>query len=145
MAVAVAKRRVPDRPIIGLLGCLGLRPSLVPDNGLRRLLTTTWGFPGWRMHRSPSHVVATDVRSGQDVLLSSGDAVDAIAASAAIPGVFPPVNINGRDLFDGGVVNNTPLSHAVALGADPIWVLPTGYSCALPSHHGARWRWRCTR
>jgi NTE family protein len=42
------------------------------------------------------------------------------------------VNINGRDLIDGGVVNNTPLSHAVALGADRVWVLPTGYSCALP-------------
>ena len=70
--------------------------------------------------------------SGQDVLLSSGDAVDAIAASAAIPAVFPPVSIDGRDLIDGGVVNNTPLSHAVALGAEVIWVLPTGYSCALP-------------
>jgi NTE family protein len=46
--------------------------------------------------------------------------------------VFPPVNIDGRDFIDGGVVNNTPLSHAVALGADRVWVLPTGYSCALP-------------
>jgi NTE family protein len=76
--------------------------------------------------------VATDVLSGQDVLLSSGDVVDAIAASAAIPAVFPPVTVDGRGLIDGGVVNNTPLSHAVALGADVIWVLPTGYSCALP-------------
>ena len=41
------------------------------------------------------------------------------------------MNINGRDLIDGGVVNNTPLSHAVALGADRVWVLPTGYACAL--------------
>ena len=63
-------------------------------------------------------MVATDVLSGQDVLLSRGDAVDAIAASAAIPAVFPPVSIDGRDLIDGGVVNNTPLSHALALGAD---------------------------
>jgi len=67
------------------------------------------------------------------VLLSSGDAVDAIAASAAIPGIFPPVNIDGRGLMDGGVVNNTPVSHAVALGADRVWVLPTGYSCDLPA------------
>ena len=78
-------------------------------------------------------MVATDVISGSDVLLSSGDAVDAIAASAAIPGVFPPVRVNGRDLMDGGVVYNTPVSHAVALGADRVWVLPTGYSCALPA------------
>jgi NTE family protein len=121
----------PTRPIVGLLGFLGLRSSLVPDTGLRRLLTDHLEFSRLEDAPIPFHVVATDVLSGQDVLLSSGDAVDAIAASAAIPAVFPPVKINGRDLFDGGVVNNTPLSHAVALGADVIWVLPTGYACAL--------------
>jgi NTE family protein len=123
----------PTHPIAGLLGFLGRRPHLVPNSGLRRLLTDQLGFARLEDAPIPLHVVATDVISGTDVLLSSGDAVDAIAASAAIPGVFPPVNINGRDLMDGGVVNNTPLSHAVALGADRVWVLPTGYSCALPA------------
>lgn len=122
----------PTRPILGLLGFLGRRPNLVPDGGLRRLLADHLGFARLENAPIPFNVVATDVFSGQDVLLSSGDAVDAIAASAAIPAVFPPVNIDGRDLIDGGVVNNTPLSHAVALGADLVWVLPTGYSCALP-------------
>ncbi|KAA8962470.1 patatin-like phospholipase family protein [Mycobacterium sp.] len=122
----------PTRPIVGLLGFLGWRANLVPATGLRRLLGNNLQFT--RLEDAPIalHVVATDVRSGCDVLLSSGDAVDAVVASAAIPAVFPPVNINGRDLIDGGVVNNTPLSHAVALGADVIWVLPTGYACALP-------------
>lgn len=46
--------------------------------------------------------------------------------------------------MDGGVVNNTPLSHAVALGADLVWVLPTGYPCALPEAPRGRWRWRYT-
>jgi NTE family protein len=122
----------PTRPVTGLLGFLGRRPNLVPDSGLRRLLEDNLEFSGLEDAPIPLHVVATDVLSGQDVLLSTGDAVDAIAASAAIPAVFPPVTIDGRDLVDGGVVNNTPLSHAVALGADVIWVLPTGYSCALP-------------
>lgn len=121
----------PTRPIVGLLGFLGVRSSLVPDTGLRRLLTDHLAFSRLEEAPIPFHVVATDVLSGQDVLLSTGDAVDAIVASAAIPAVFPPVKINGRDLFDGGVANNTPLSHAVALGADVIWVLPTGYACAL--------------
>ncbi|MGD9620757.1 MAG: patatin-like phospholipase family protein [Mycolicibacterium sp.] len=121
----------PTRPIVGLLGFLGLRSSLVPDTGLRRLLTGHLELSRLEEMPIPFHVVATDVLSGEDVLLSSGDAVDAIVASAAIPAVFSPVKINGRDLFDGGVVNNTPLSHAVALGADVIWVLPTGYACAL--------------
>jgi NTE family protein len=123
----------PTRPLAGLLGFLGRRPNLVPDSGLRRLLEDNLGFSRLEDAPIPVHVVATDVLSGQDVLLSTGDAVDAIAASAAIPAVFPPVTIDGRDLIDGGVVNNTPLSHAVALGADVTWVLPTGYSCALPA------------
>lgn len=121
----------PTRPILGLLGFLGQRPNLVPDNGLRRLLTDHLRFSRLEDAPIPLHVVATDVLSGRDVLLSSGDAAEAITASAAIPAVFPPVNINGRHLIDGGVVNNTPLSHAVALGAGLVWVLPTGYSCAL--------------
>lgn len=123
----------PTRPLAGLLGFLGRRPNLVPDSGLRRLLEDNLEFARLEDSPIPLHVVATDVLSGQDVLLSSGDAVDAIAASAAIPAVFPPVSLDGRDLIDGGVVNNTPLSHAVALDADVIWVLPTGYSCALPA------------
>ena len=122
----------PTRPIVGLLGFLGQRPNLVHDKGLRRLIADHLRFSRLEDAPIPLHVVATDVLSGQDVLLSSGDAVEAIMASAAIPAVFPPVNIGGRDLIDGGVVNNTPLSHAVALGADRVWVLPTGYACALP-------------
>lgn len=121
----------PTRPLTGLLGFLGKRRNLVPDSGLRQLLTDHLGFDRLEEAPIPLHVVATDVLSGFDVLLSHGDAVDAILASAAIPGIFPPVLINGREHVDGGVVNNTPVSHAIDLGADTIWVLPTGYACAL--------------
>ncbi|OBH34471.1 alpha/beta hydrolase [Mycobacterium sp. E342] len=121
----------PAHPIAGVMGMLAPRSHLVPSIGLRRLLADKLEFARLEDAPIPLHVVATDVISGGDVLLSSGDAVDAIAASAAIPGVFPPVRVDGRDLMDGGVVNNTPVSHAVALGADRVWVLPTGYSCAL--------------
>jgi NTE family protein len=55
----------------------------------------------------------------------------AALASAAIPGVFPPVPINGRYLMDGGIANNTPISTAFGLGARRVIVLPTGMSCAL--------------
>ncbi|GJP08024.1 hypothetical patatin-like protein [Mycobacterium marinum] len=125
------KEVFPTQPVTGLMGFLGRRQHLVPNTGLRRILSRELEFTNLEDAPIPLHVVATDVISGTDVLLSSGDAVDAIAASAAIPGIFPPVSINGRGLIDGGVVNNTPVSHAVALGADKIWVLPTGYSCDL--------------
>lgn len=121
----------PLRPLAGLLGFVGERRNLVPGTGLRRLLRRHLQFSRLEDAPIPLHVVATDVLSGKDVLISSGDAVTAIAASAAIPAVLPPVKIDGRDLMDGGIVNNTPISHAVELGADLIYVLPTGYACSL--------------
>jgi NTE family protein len=48
-----------------------------------------------------------------------------VLAAAAIPGVLPPVRWRGRLLADGGIADNTPISHAVALGARRIYVLPT--------------------
>jgi NTE family protein len=63
--------------------------------------------------------------------VSRGPLADAVLASAAIPGVLPPVERDGRVLVDGGVVNNTPISHAIALGAREIYVLAVGAPCAL--------------
>ena len=121
----------PLRPLTGLLGFLGRADHLVPDTGLRRVLEQRLPFQRLEQSVLPVHVVATDLLSGEDVLLSSGSAVEAVLASAAIPGIFPAVRIGGREYIDGGVVNNTPISHAVALGADTVWVLSTGYACAL--------------
>ena len=46
--------------------------------------------------------------------------------------MFPTVTIDGQVLFDGGVADNTPISQAVAAGADRVVVLPAGVACALP-------------
>jgi NTE family protein len=112
---------------------LGLAPSLCPNDGLRRLVERHLVFDRLEDAPVPVHVVATDVRSGNEVLISEGDAVDAVLASAAIPAVLPPVQLAGRDLIDGGVADNSAISHALSLGADVIYVLPTGYACALDS------------
>jgi NTE family protein len=110
---------------------LGRVPSLCPDGALRRLVRAHIAFDKLEDAAIPMHVVATDVRSGEEVLLSDGDAVDAIVASAAIPAVFPSVRIGDKELVDGGVADNAAVSQAVALGADVVYVLPTGYACAL--------------
>jgi len=115
----------------GLRGFVGRADHLVSAAGLRRILKRELTIERLEDARIPFHVVATDITSGRDHLLSRGDAVDAICASAAIPGVFPSVSIDGRHLVDGGVVNNCPISHAVSLGATNIWVLPCGYACSL--------------
>ena len=94
--------------------------------------------------RVPLHVVAVDVVTGQELRLSHGPVLEAVLASAAIPGVLQPVSWEGRALMDGGVANNTPISHAVELGAERIYVLPTGHACCSTSHRVERWPWRCT-
>jgi NTE family protein len=123
----------PVRPLVGLLGFLGRNDHLMPDRPppclLRRHLTCA------RLEDTPLpvQVVTTEITSGLEVVLAAGDAVDAVAASAAIPGVFPAVTIDGRQFVDGGIANNTPISHAVDAGATTIYVLPTGYACWLHS------------
>ncbi len=121
----------PLRLGLGLAGFLGRRASLIDSGGLRRLIRSHVRFERLEDAPIPLHVVVTDVLDGNDMALSSGSAVDVITASAAIPGVFAPVVVDGRTYMDGGVVNNAPVSHAVDLGADTIYVLATGYACSL--------------
>jgi NTE family protein len=66
----------------------------------------------------PFAAVATDLNWGYKVVLDSGSVARAIRASAAIPGVFQPVQHQGKILVDGGVVDNIPISVAKAKGAD---------------------------
>lgn len=121
----------PTNPVTGLLGFLGTRDHLVPDSGLRRLIVAHLEHQRLEQLAIPLHVVAVDVLTGEEVRLSTGAAIDAVLASASVPGVLPPVCWEGRALTDGGVANNTPISHAVELGAQRIYVLPTGHACAL--------------
>jgi NTE family protein len=115
----------PVRPWTIAGGLFARRDHIVPASGLRRLLGAHLEFDDLAAAPIPVHAVAFDLNSGREVLLSAGSAVDALAASAAVPGVLPSVPLAGRRLVDGGVANNTPISHAVALGAERIYVLTT--------------------
>ena len=121
----------PANPVTGTLGFLGLRSHLVPDSGLRRLLRKYVVAERLEETRVPLHVIGTDVLSGEEVRLSEGPLVDAVMASAAIPGVLPAVEWHGRPLVDGGVSNNAPIRHAFELGAERVYVLPTSAPCEL--------------
>jgi NTE family protein len=128
----ITRRQVfPLNPLKGLLGFVGRSDHLIADAPIRRLVEKHLTFE--RLEDAPTalHVVATDVITGRDRVFSSGPAAPAILASAAIPGVFPPVVIDGRPYMDGGVTDNTPVAHAVALEPDVIFVLPTGHPCSL--------------
>ena len=68
--------------------------------------------------RIPLGVVATDLGSGQAVLFQRGDTGTAVRASSAVPAVFVPVKINGRDYVDGGLVAPVPVRYARQMGAE---------------------------
>ena len=128
------KRRdiFPTSPLSAMRAMSGRANSLVDPRPMRRLVEQA--LPYGRIEESPwpLAIIATEVTTGAEVVLRHGDVVDAVMASVAIPAVFPPVELDGHVLMDGGVVNNTAISVAGDLGADVVYVLPTGYACALP-------------
>ena len=121
----------PVNPLGGLLGLLGRRNHLLDPQPLRRLITRYLPYRDLEDAAIPVHVVAADILSGAEVVISSGPAVEAIMASSAIPAVFPPVEREGRYLVDGAVANNTAISVATERGAGRVIVLPTGFTCEL--------------
>jgi len=62
--------------------------------------------------------LATDIDSGRGVLLSKGNLIDSIMASAAYPGVFPPQKLDGLYLMDGGIAHNLPAKFSKEMGVD---------------------------
>ena len=121
----------PFNPATALVGFAGRRNYAVPSGSLRRLIQSQLEFDRVEEAPIPLHVVAVDLFTGRERLLSEGPALDAIMASAAIPGVFAPVEWEDTELIDGGVANNTPISYALELDCDWIYVLPTRTACAL--------------
>lgn len=66
----------------------------------------------------PFSCVTTDLISGREILLDNGSMLEAVSASCSIPGVFPPITLNGGRMVDGGWVNKVPAEPAIAQGAD---------------------------
>lgn len=120
----------------GPLGIAGRRSHLASSAGLRQLAARWIEFDVLDSAPISLHIVVTDLLSGAEVLLSRGPTVPAVLASSAIPGVFAPVEIEGRHLVDGRVTDNTPVAQAVDLGVSHIYVLPTGYACGLQASPG---------
>jgi NTE family protein len=112
-------------------GFIRRRDFLVTSQGLRNIIDTHLAYRNLEDAKIPIHVVATDILSGETVVLSKGSAADAILASAAIPAAFAPVHFESLYLADGAISSNTPVRVAAALGAKRLVILPTGYACAL--------------
>ena len=98
--------------------------SKVFDNsGLRRVITNRLGYASIEDAQIPLGIVATDIDTGAERVFQQGRVLERLLASAAMPAVFPPVEIEGRMYIDGGVCNNVPIAPAVAMGAKTIYVM----------------------
>ncbi|MDE7164735.1 MAG: patatin-like phospholipase family protein [Clostridiales bacterium] len=64
--------------------------------------------------------VATDLKTGKQVILSNGSVIDAVSASSAFPIVYSPLSMDGKNLCDGGLTNNIPADVCKMLGADRV-------------------------
>ncbi|MEO6887032.1 MAG: patatin-like phospholipase family protein [Jatrophihabitantaceae bacterium] len=102
----------------------GRGDGLVPNTGLRELIDGARVAPRLQDASIAVHTVATDVATGETIVLSTGATVSALLASCAFPGLYPPVRVNGRVVVDGGVSADAPVLQAEALGADVIYLLP---------------------
>lgn len=112
------------------------RDSVYPNSGLRKIIEDGVLFERLEDSPIPIEVVATSLVDGRERWFTYGPAVDAILASAALPAIFPPVEIDGERYIDGGVVNNVPIQRAIDAGAKLIVVL----LCSPPVFEPARAR-----
>ncbi len=102
------------------------REAVFANEGLAKVITGFLRFEELEDSKTPLVVVATRVEDGAECWLSEGSALDAILASSALPGLFPPVEIDGNHYIDGGVVDNVPITAGLAAGPRRIFVLLCG-------------------
>jgi NTE family protein len=110
----------------GILAPLGSVSSRGLEAHLRRLTLQSAQVPDFNALPTPFRAVATDMETGQPVVLDRGDLATALRSSMSVPGVFAPVEVDGRILGDGGLVNNTPVDVARAMGAERLIVVNIG-------------------
>jgi len=87
-------------------------PALLGLTGAARVLSDLLGVRTFEELHIPCAVAATDIQSGREVVLNQGLVVDALLATTALPGVFPPKQYGGYQLVDGGVLDPVPVSLA---------------------------------
>jgi NTE family protein len=102
------------------------RTHVRSNTPLRRLAERMLGVTTFEELVVPFQCVAASIERFSEHWFSEGPLVDAILASAAVPGILPPVEIGGEHFIDGGIVNSIPIDRAVALGASEIYVLHAG-------------------
>jgi NTE family protein len=123
----LASRRVFVGSVFGRMGTLvRTRTHLHPGQPLRNLLEEHLPVRTFAELPIPFQCVAASIERAAEHWFTDGPLVDAVLASCAVPGLLPPVVVDGEHYLDGGLVHSIPVGRAVALGAATIYVLHVG-------------------
>jgi len=110
----------------GIKAPLGAVSSRLLESHLRRLTLAAGQVKHFDQLPTPFRAVATDMESGQALVMSQGDLATALRSSMSVPGVFAPLEVDGRILGDGGLVNNLPVDVARSMGAERVIAVNIG-------------------
>lgn len=94
--------------------------GILSNKAIRKIMIKEIGDVNLEDSPIPLAIIAADVSTGDRVVFKKGSAADAVMASTCIPGVFVPVQLDGRLLVDGGIVEQVPISSLRNMGADYI-------------------------
>lgn len=104
------------------------RGGLFSTNAIREMIHRDLGDVRIEDAEIPLAICATDIETGEQLIFREGNLADVVCASMAVPGLFVPVEIDGRILVDGGLVENVPISPLAKMGA--------GITVAVDLSHG---------
>ena len=101
-----------------IFGFSRLKLGLVSNSALEKIMEGLIGSVDITAAHCPLAIVAADIETGEKIVFRKGKAALAVRASTCLPGLFTPVEINGRKLMDGGLAENLPLGPLRDMGAD---------------------------
>jgi NTE family protein len=123
---ASTARAISDRPLRTVRRAVSSGTHLYSAAFMQHRLVEEFGDATFEELEVRFQVCAASIERAAEHWFSSGPLVEAIMASAAVPGLLPPAQVGDEHFLDGGIVNSIPLGRAIALGAERVFVLQVG-------------------
>ncbi|WP_139979728.1 patatin-like phospholipase family protein [Nocardioides litoris] len=125
-AASNGRELLGDNPLRTVRRAVSTGTHLYSAGPLAKRLRAELGEVRFEELAVPLQVCAASIERSAEHWFTTGRVVDAVVASAAVPGLLPPAEVDGEHYLDGGIVNSVPLGRAVELGATRVFVLQVG-------------------